>query len=166
MMRTLHLMLVLMLGALPSLAGDPGRDVIGEVTVEVIFGTDGDPAVLGDKGAELGEATRAMLAAEEELSFAHYRRLGGASEPLYRSYENWAEPIEGSDEILCRFEVAGKVSEDVWRLDLELWLQRKKILKTGVVLAEGRPVLVLGPGWRGGRLIVAVALAPAPVEGP
>ncbi len=160
------LLVFLLLGAaLPAAAADPGRDVIGKVTVEVFFGTNGDPAVLAGKGTEVDEATVALLAADGPLKFDHYRKLGGAREALYRSYENWAEPIAGSDEILCRFEVAGRVSEDVWRLDLELWLQRKKVLKTGAALAEDRPVLVLGPGWRGGRLIVAVALAPAGLPG-
>ena len=78
----------------------------------------------------------------------------------YRSYENWAQPIAGSDEILCRFETESRISHDTMRLDLELWLSRKKILKSGVLLAEGKPVLVLGPEWRGGRLIISVELVP------
>lgn len=159
------LLVFLLLGIAAVHADDPGRDVMGEVTVEVFFGTNGDPAVLAGKGREVDEATIALLAADEQLKFAHYRQIGGVKEPLYRSYENWGEPIAGSEDILCRFEVDGKVSDDVWRLDLELWLRHKKILKTGMVLAEDRPVLVLGPGWRGGRLIVAVALAPAGLPG-
>jgi len=46
-------------------------------------------------------------------------------------------------------------------IDLEWWLGRKKIVKTDVSLQGNRPLLVLGPAWRGGRLMIAVALAPA-----
>lgn len=146
-------------------AEDPGREAIGAVTVKVYFGTNGDPAVAGERASEVSEAVVERLADSEELAFAHYRELGSDRKPLYRSYENWAQPIAGSDEILCRFEVSGRVSKGEIRLDLELWLSRKKILKTGAVLAEGKPVLVLGPEWRGGQLIVSVELAPGRPKG-
>jgi hypothetical protein len=45
-------------------------------------------------------------------------------------------------------------------LDLELWLSRKKIIKADARLEADRPLYLLGPEWRGGRLIIAVALAP------
>jgi hypothetical protein len=44
-------------------------------------------------------------------------------------------------------------------LDLEFWLSRKKVLKTDLVLEGDRPLYVLGPIWRSGRLIIAVSLA-------
>jgi hypothetical protein len=50
-------------------------------------------------------------------------------------------------------------------LDVELWLSRKKILKTDARLEGKRPLYILGPEWRGGRLIIAVALAPKPKPG-
>ncbi|MEP4078275.1 hypothetical protein [Haloferula sp.] len=146
-------------------AADPGRDEIANVRVLVYHATDGDPAVAGEKAAEVSEETAKWLASKEELKFEHYRLLGSDAKPLFRSYENWAQPIEGSDEILCRFEVASRLSKDSVRIDLELWLSRKKILKSGVALTSGKPVLVLGPEWRGGRMIVAVELAPAADKG-
>ena len=161
-MRRLGVIAAVVVAALPlpSGAADPGRDVIGQVRVEVFFGTDEDPATAGPRAAAVDEETSKWLSAKEPLRFKHYRLLGSDSKPLYRSYENWAQPIAGSDEILCRFEVESRVSRERKRLDLELWLSRKKILKSGVVLGAGRPVLVLGPEWRNGRLIVAVELAP------
>jgi hypothetical protein len=79
---------------------------------------------------------------------------------LLRSYENWAQPLKPSDEVLVRFEARSRPSADATRLDLELWLSRKKILKTDALLEGDRPLYVLGPVWRGGRLIISVALAP------
>ena len=156
---------LMLAAALPAAAQDPGKDVIGSVRVKVYFGTNGDPATAGPKAEKVEDPVREALRAQESLRFDHYRLLGTDTKPVFRSYENWAQPIGGSEEILCRFEVQSRLSAEAIRLDLELWLSRKKILKTGAVVATGRPVLVLGPEWRGGRMIVAVELAP-PEERP
>jgi hypothetical protein len=52
------------------------------------------------------------------------------------------------------------------RLDVELWLSRKKILKTDAAMEPDKPMLVLGPEWRGGRLIISVELAPGRPKNP
>lgn len=146
-------------------AKDPGRETVGEVEVVVYFGTAGDPTVAGERATAVDDATVARLRAQQPLNFPQYRRLGGDRQRLFRSYENWAQPIAGSDEVLCRFETESRISGDTIRLDLELWLSRKKILKSGIALTHGKPVLVLGPEWRGGHLIVSVELAPPPKRG-
>lgn len=157
----------LMLGLLVALSGwsmaadDAGRDVVGRAKVEVFFATDGDSGAAGERATEAPSEVVRSFTAQESLKFAHYRRLGGEVKPIYRSYENWAQPIAGSDEILCRFEVEQRLPDKGLRLDLELWLSRKKILKSGVVLSHDKPVYVLGPEWRGGRLIIAVELVPS-----
>lgn len=160
MTRRLLLGLLWALSGLPLAAKDAGREVVGRVRVEVYFATQGDPAAAGERAGPASEEVVSRFKSQKALDFAHYRRLGGEVKPIYRSYENWAQPIAGSDEILCRFEVESRLPEDGLRLDLELWLSRKKILKSGVVLATGRPFYVLGPEWRGGRLIISVELVP------
>ena len=164
-MKVLSLLLLWLALSLTTSAADPGRDEIAEVKVLVYHATDGDPSVAGEKAVEVSEETASWLASKESLKFEHYRLLGSDLKPLFRSYENWAQPIGGSDEILCRFEVASRLSKESVRIDLELWLSRKKILKSGVVLTSGKPVLVLGPEWRGGRMIVSVELAPTANKG-
>ncbi|MGB1131179.1 MAG: hypothetical protein ACPG4K_14095 [Haloferula sp.] len=157
---TIGFLILVLLGLGKAVAADPGRDTIGKLTVRVYFGTDGDPSVTGDKAVEVPEETADKLKSQEQLEFAHYRELGHDTKPVYRSYENWAQPIQGSDEILCRFEVQKRLEAESIRLDLELWLSRKKVLKSGVLLAVGKPMLVLGPEWRGGRLIISVEMEP------
>lgn len=147
-----------------SLAGvqaeeDPGRAVVGKVAVKVIYATDGDASVAGPKAVALAKAMEQRLRSEERLRFKHYRSLGEEVQPLFRSYENWAQPLKPSDEVLVRFDARSRPTTQATRLDLELWLSRKKILKTDIVLEGDRPLFVLGPEWRGGRLIIAVSLA-------
>jgi hypothetical protein len=139
---------------------DPGKDVIGMVTVTVYHATNGDAGAAGQRAKAASEQVVKRLTGEQKLKFAHYRELGKDTKPLFRSYENWAQPLPPSDEILLRFEAQSKLTKQQRRLDIELWLSRKKILKTDAAMEAGKPLLVLGPEWRGGRLIISAELAP------
>jgi hypothetical protein len=138
---------------------DPGRTKVGSLEVTVFFATDGDPASAGEQAELVSEETRVQLESLKHLHFAHYRALGAETQPIFRTYENWAQPLKPSDEILVRFEPRSHPTEGSVQLDVELWLSRKKTLKTDVNLEEGKPLYVLGPKWRGGFLIVQVSLA-------
>jgi hypothetical protein len=163
--RFLTVLLVLVCAAGDRLAAqqdDPGKARIGRVAVTVYHATDGDPSVAGGQAAAVEPAVEERLRGEQRLRFKHYRLLGSDTQTLYRSYENWAKPLPQSEEVLVRFEARSRPTREATRLDLELWLSRKKILKTDAVLMGERPLYILGPEWRGGRLIIAVALAPKP----
>jgi hypothetical protein len=139
---------------------DPGRTPIGRVSVTVYYATNGDPQAAGKKTVKVSQATEKRLRSEERLRFTHYRLLGQDVQPLLRSYESWAQPLKPSDEVLVRFEARSRPTPEHTALDLELWLSRKKVLKMDVRLQGDRPLFMLGPEWRGGRLIIGVALAP------
>lgn len=138
---------------------DPGKATMGQVDFTVYYATDGDPKAAGTKISAVEKETEARLQGEERLRFKSYRVLGHEMQPLLRSYENWAQPLRPSDEVLVRFEAQSKPTKEAIKVDLELWLSRKKILKTDVLLEGNRPLFILGPEWRGGRLIIGVALA-------
>lgn len=139
---------------------DPGRAEVAKVRVQVYYATDGDPAASGPMALPVPEEVVTRLSADERLRFKHYKLLGRDTQSLLRSYENWGEPLKPSDEVLVRFEAQGHADAQSAVLDLELWLARKKILKADARLEGGRPLYLLGPQWRGGRLIIAVELAP------
>lgn len=135
---------------------DPGKTGIGQVSVTVYHAT----PKRSEAGTVVEKAVMESLQRETKLNFPSYRKLGSDAQPLFRSYENWAQPLKPSDEVLVRFEARSRRQEEQVRVDLELWLSRKKILKTDAMLRPGKPLYVLGPEWRQGRLIIAVALAP------
>lgn len=139
-------------------AADPGKETIGEVKVDLIFGTDGDLKVLGRTVAKLGATEEKALAGSKHLHFAKYVKLGSDRKPILRGYENWAAPMGGSQEILLSFEPKGRVGDDALKMDLELWLRRQKVLKTDPVLRVGKRLYILGPKWRDGRLIISIEL--------
>jgi len=141
---------------------DPGKAKIGRVCVTVYHATDGE-AKTSDGKSGVSKETADRLRKEKSLRFDNYRLLGQDTQALLRSYENWAQPLKPSDEVLVRFETKGGSIKKAVVLDLELWLSRKKIVKTDASLERDRPLYVLGPKWRGGHLIIAVAvLAPEP----
>jgi hypothetical protein len=139
---------------------DPGKSNIGWVAVTVYYATNGDPKVAGAKTVSVTQEIERRLRGEARLRFKNYRLLGQDVQPLLRSYESWAQPLKPSDEVLVRFEARSLPTQQATGLDLELWLGRKKILKTDARLEGNRPLFILGPEWRGGRLIIGVALAP------
>lgn len=139
---------------------DPGSREIGTLDVTVYYGTNGDPAAAGERTGKISEATKASLSATEGLRFTHYRAMGAESKAIFKSYENWAQPLKPSDEILIRFETRLEPSVNEIPLNFDLWLARKKVLKSDLTLKTGQPLYILGPEWRGGRLIIAIELAP------
>lgn len=138
---------------------DPGKAALGRVKVSVLYATNGDPSVAGTRFHAVSKDVEERLRKVDRLNFKSYRLLGEDAQTLFRSYENWAQPLKPSDEVLVRFEARSRPVNDSMKLDLELWLSRKKILKTDALLEGSRPLFVLGPEWRGGWLIISVALA-------
>lgn len=137
---------------------DLGKEQIGLVGVTVYYATNGDPKAAGEKTVTVPQETAERLRKEEKLRYKTYRMLGQDTQALLRSYESWAQPLKPSDEIMIRFEAQGKPTQHAAVLDLELWLGRNKTVKTDARLEVDLPLFVLGPEWRGGRLIIAVAL--------
>lgn len=137
---------------------DPGRTPISNLRVCVIWGTDGDPDERGVEGSKVSKELKERLQKEHKLQFEGYLRLGSDYQPLMRSYESWAEPLKPSDNILVRFSALGKPNDTSAIVDLELWMGKKKIIKTDARLEEEKPLILLGPEWREGRLVILVRL--------
>jgi hypothetical protein len=139
---------------------DPGGAKIGTLNVTVYYATNGDPSTAGERAEKVSETTKTSLSATEGLRYTHYRTLGADSKSIFKSYENWAQPLKPADEILIRFETRLEHTDNEMPLNLDLWLSRKKVLKSDINLTRDQPLYILGPEWRGGRLIIAVELAP------
>lgn len=139
---------------------DPGGAKIGTLKVSVYYATNGDLSAAGERTEKISEATKKNLSATEGLRFTNYLAMGVDSKPIFKSYENWAQPLKPADEILIRFETRLEHTENEMPLNLDLWLSRKKVLKSDITLKHGQPLYILGPEWRGGHLIIAVELAP------
>lgn len=137
---------------------DPAGAEIGTINVTVYYATNGDPTAAGQRAEKVSEKTKTKLSAAESLQFKHYRYLASESKAIFKSYENWSQPLKPSDEVLVRFETRLAPTKNEIPLSIDLWLSRKKVLKSDVTLKSGQPLYILGPEWRSGRLIIAVEL--------
>lgn len=152
------------LGLLPlqaqkrAAALDPGKEIIGRIQVELIYATNGDVALAGGDGRNLSPAEIADIKKFKDLHFQSYRLVGGDQQPILRSYENWLAPLKPSQHILLSFEPRRRFEPDRLQLDLEYWQGKRKLLKTDPILRPGKPLYMLGPNWRGGRLIIKVRI--------
>jgi hypothetical protein len=156
---TTALLFLAMHGTLHAIE-DPGRTRIAELRVTVYHATDGDPAAAGPRALPVPYMTSSRFTSEERLRFKHYRQIGRDVSPLLRSYESWSQPLKPSEEVMLRVEAQGQPTKKSAQLDLELWISQKKILKMDAKLEDTKPLYVLGPEWRDGRLIIAISLAP------
>lgn len=145
---------------------DPGKAVVGMIDVSVYYATNGDADAAGENATPIPDELANRLRKEKRLRFDHYRLLGSDTKELFRSYENWAEPVKPSDELMVRFEAQSIPTKNQAMLDLELWLGRKKVVKTDARILGDKPLMVLGPAWRGGYLIIAVSLVSAETKQP
>lgn len=138
---------------------DKGKEIVGTIKATLYIGSDSDPGEWAEKYALADQKVTARLKGIKQMKFAHYRKLGADIQPVFRSYENWLAPIKPSDEILLSYESRGQSADGGLRLDFEFWQHRQKIMQMNPVLHMGKPLLILGPRWRGCRMIIAVELA-------
>lgn len=137
---------------------DKGKEVVGRIQATLYIGSDTEPGEWAGKYPAVGEEAARQMRGIEQMNFRFYRKLGDDTQAVFRSYENWLAPIKPSDEILLSFESRGLAADNGLRLDLEFWQNRRKIIQINPVLHAGKPLLILGPRWRGCRIIIAVEL--------
>lgn len=137
-----------------AMAADPGKEAIGEMEVTLLFATNGDPSQGGKRAKAVPDREVAEIKRMRDLNFRHFRFLGRDRQPIFRSYENWAAPLRPSKRILVSFEPAQRIGRDRLRVDLAYWQGKQKMLKIEPVLRVKKPLYLLGPSWRGGRLLL------------
>ena len=163
-MRILALAFFWAAGAGLLAAQDPGKEAVARLRTVLLFGTNDDMSkvVPEAKAADNGHSLRMQLL--KDLHFKSYGLVGSDTQPVWRSYTNWASPMKGSDEILLSFEPNSEAEADGVKLDLELWQGKSKVMKTDHPFKTGKWLYIAGPEWRGGRLIVGIELLPLAEE--
>jgi hypothetical protein len=138
---------------------DSGTDEIGKLKVSLFLGSNDPEVDAGPNATSVAESVASHLRVSESTNFSHYHALGTDLVSIYRTYENWARPLKPSEAIMMSFEPVGKADGKLIKLDLELWQAKQKIMKSPrTALTVDKPLLIKGPQWRGGFLIISVTL--------
>jgi len=120
--------------------------------------------VVGDK-VEAGDQTLAQSSKiyqkllprlQKVYPNQNFRFLGEHEQDLFKQYEAWLVP---SKEIFLKLDSRGPdPKKQGVRVHLQLWQQKKVLLKVNETLRPDRPLFLAGPKWRNGRLLVLVLL--------
>lgn len=103
-----------------------------------------DATLLKDTTARLGKA----------FKFKHYHLIGRHTQKVFKEYESWVVP---SQDLCLKMDSRGPVEGGV-NVHLQLWQDKKVLVKSDTIIRKDRPVFLGGPDWRGGRLIFVVVL--------
>jgi hypothetical protein len=159
--KTLRTFLLLSL-ALLEVAGaqDPGKEVIGQVRTEVLFGTSGPVTSLGDGVIVVSAAEKTRLQKVSKLEpYRNFVKLGSVEQHILKGYKSWAQPIRNSQALMLTFQPQASIKESrKLRLDVEYWQKSKMALRWDRVFEVGKRVYLVGPKWRDGNLIITVEL--------
>ena len=104
-----------------------------------------DEALLKDTTARLGKT----------FKYGHSHLIGRHQQKIFKEYESWVVP---SKDLCLKMDSRGPADGGGVKLHLQLWQDKKVLVKSDTILRKDRPVFLGGPNWRGGRLIFVVVL--------
>lgn len=105
-------------------------------------------------------ADAAVLALMEErlkkvFKFSHFHLIGRHTQKVFKEYESWVVP---SKDLCLKLDSRGMAAGGGVNVHLQLWQDKKVLVKSDSVLRLDKPIFLGGPNWRGGRLIFVVGL--------
>lgn len=104
-----------------------------------------EPALLQNTTERLAKA----------FKFQHFHLIGHHRQKIFKEYESWVVP---SKDLCLKMDSRGPAEKGGINLHLQLWQDKKVLVKSDAVIRRDRPVFLGGPDWRGGRLIFVVVL--------
>lgn len=124
----------------------------GEVWCGLFVARAGDP--IEPPGPEIAVIIEKMAKAFPEMGA--FQLLGENSQSVFKEYECWIVP---SKQLFLKLDSLGvhPVKGGI-HLHLQLWQQDHVLLKSDAILRRG-PVIIAGPDWGDGRIIMVLRLA-------
>jgi hypothetical protein len=93
------------------------------------------------------------------FKFPHFHLIGRHTQKVFKEYESWVVP---SKDLCLKIDYQGPAEGGGLNVHLQLWQDKKVLVKSDTVISPGQPVFLGGPKWRGGRLVfVVMQQAPA-----
>lgn len=151
--------------ALLSLAPAKDSEAVGRTEAEV----DGLLFLASDE--ELPSASEEAMAEEKSMDATkladlrqrltkaftqkNFQLLGKHTQKVFKDYESWVVP---SKDLCLKIDSRGPANANGILLHLQLWQDKKVLVKSDVSLKSGQPIFIGGPAWRKGRLVFVVMM--------
>ena len=90
-------------------------------------------------------------------NYSTFDLLGVDYVPVFRAYESWA--VLSQDKYFnLKFDSKGMDEKGGLKLHMQLWQDKKVLVKADAVLRKEQPLFIAGPKWREGQLMFVVML--------
>lgn len=164
MTKHLQLILVALLATLHFSAAaeaSPTAATQGEVDGFLFFATDETVPSASDEAKEEEKNLDASVLADlrkrlgSAFKLKNYQLLGKHTQKIFKDYESWVVP---SKELCLKVDSRGPAKNGGINLHLQLWQDKKVLVKSDTTLKTGQPIFIGGPAWRKGKLIFVVVL--------
>ncbi|MEN9282898.1 MAG: hypothetical protein RLZZ179_391 [Verrucomicrobiota bacterium] len=156
-LRVICVLLLLLSGLGVADEGVAGNDAAAEAVVEglLYFASDDAGSPLPEKAVEIDAGLQQALSVRlaKVFGFRHYHLMGRHTQKVFKEYESWVVP---SKDLCLRIDSRGPAEGGGVSVHLQLWQDKKVLVKSDAVIRPGRPVFLGGPKWRGGRLVFVV----------
>ncbi|MBP7951147.1 MAG: hypothetical protein KA004_15965 [Verrucomicrobiales bacterium] len=138
--------------------GDAGAAATVEAQVEglLFFATNEDAAAPAaeaqavEKEMDAGTLRDLRERLAKAYQFTRFHLLGRHTQKVFKEYESWVVP---SKELCLKIDSRGPAEGGGINLHLQLWQEKKVLVKSDVTLKPGQPIFLGGPPWRKGRLL-------------
>lgn len=134
------------------------KPIAGYVWGGMIFATiDKKDAHSKAKGKPKPEIDKLLFKAFPK--YKSFQVLREEIQPVYEAYESWVFP---KNRLMLRLDSRGKSGAGAIRIDIQLWQNKKVLVKTDAIVGKSSPVIIEGPPWGKGRLLFVLRLADPP----
>ena len=151
--RKLLLLVVAALSMIPSAIADEKATARKELDVwgGVVYATNGTPkAGYNNVTAKLNQQLSKIAP-----NYKTFQLLGDRTEPVLTAYESWVVPTR---EFFYKVDYKGKTSAGHTMLGLQVWHEKKVLVKTDANVKPGNPIVIQGPKWGEGQVIFVINL--------
>ena len=142
-------------------AAEPSATAAADAQVDglLFFASDDAVAPAHEEKVSIDAALQQSLSVRlaKVFKFPHYHLIGKHTQKVFKEYESWVVP---SKDLCLKIDSRGPAEGGGVNVHLQLWQDKKVLVKSDTVIQPGRPVFLGGPRWRGGRLVFVVMQRP------
>ena len=151
-------LLLLLLGS--AKAQEPVVETDAEIWGGLLYAVGPDTDAADQDSEPSGIDATALADLQKRLAIVFgddktYHLVGEHTQGLFKQYESWLVP---SKELFLKLDSKGPADGGGVNLNLQLWQEKKVIMKTDATLRPGSPLFIEGPKWRDGNLVFVVLL--------
>ena len=137
-------------------ATDQGKHITGIIKGTLIFA--GPTSKDVENIVLLDGKLRSIVVSESKFKAEELYKIGTDTQDVYKAYQSWLKPLEGSDKFMINCEPKARL-KDGQKMVINFWVDNKKIFSTDTILIKYKtPLIITGPSWRGGKILMAVEL--------